>query len=113
MPTRSSSVAVIFGDAAHDLSYENLDRAFRLVRRGAELVAIYPASIVTHGQALNITCESLAGWMNFGFTGCHSSLPSLQRLAVYAAEAMSDLHERLTLPGGGKLQRPSSSRSTG
>jgi diacylglycerol O-acyltransferase len=39
--------------------------------RGAELVAIYPASIVTHGQALNITCESYAGPMNFGFTGCH------------------------------------------
>jgi HAD superfamily hydrolase (TIGR01450 family) len=33
--------AVILGDAAHDLSYENLDRAFRLVRRGAELVAMH------------------------------------------------------------------------
>ncbi len=33
--------AVIMGDAAHDLSYENLDRAFRLVRRGAELVAMH------------------------------------------------------------------------
>jgi diacylglycerol O-acyltransferase len=29
--------------------------------RGAELVSIYPVSIVTHGQALNITCESYAG----------------------------------------------------
>jgi hypothetical protein len=59
--------------------------------RGAELVAIYPASIVTHGQALNITCESYAGAMNFGFTGCHSSLPSMQRLAVYAEEALAEL----------------------
>ncbi|MCX7150587.1 MAG: wax ester/triacylglycerol synthase family O-acyltransferase [Rhodocyclales bacterium] len=59
--------------------------------RGAELVATYPASIVTHGQALNITCQSYAGSMNFGFTGCHSSLPSMQRLAVYAADALQEL----------------------
>jgi diacylglycerol O-acyltransferase len=29
--------------------------------RGAELLAIYPVSIVTQGQALNITCQSYAG----------------------------------------------------
>ncbi len=63
--------------------------------RGAELVATYPASIVTHGQALNITCQSYAGSMNFGFTGCHSSVPSLQKLAVYAAEALQELEEAL------------------
>lgn len=33
--------AVVFGDAAHDLSYENMDRAFRLVRRGADLIAMH------------------------------------------------------------------------
>jgi len=65
--------------------------------RGAELVAIYPASIVTHGQALNITCQSYAGSMNFGFTGCHASLPSMQRLAVYAAQALQEL-EAAILP---------------
>jgi WS/DGAT/MGAT family acyltransferase len=59
--------------------------------RGARLLAIYPASIVTHGQALNITCESYAGSMNFGFTGCHASVPSLQKLAVYAADALQEL----------------------
>lgn len=63
--------------------------------RGAELLAIYPASIVTHGQALNITCESYAGWMNFGFTGCHTAVPSMQRIAVYAADAMAELEEAL------------------
>ena len=65
--------------------------------RGAELVAIYPASIVTHGQALNITCQSYAGIMDFGFTGCHSSVPSLQKLAVYSAEALEEL-EAAILP---------------
>jgi WS/DGAT/MGAT family acyltransferase len=63
--------------------------------RGAELLAIFPASIVTHGQALNITCESYAGQMNFGFTGCHTSVPSLQKLAVYAAEALAELEAAL------------------
>ena len=63
--------------------------------RGAELVAIYPVSIVTHGQALNITCQSYAGSMNFGFTGCHSTLPSLQRLAVYAVDALEELEAAL------------------
>ena len=65
--------------------------------RGAELVAIYPASIVTHGQALNITCESYAGFMNFGFTACHTSVPGIQRLAVYAVDALAEL-EAAVLP---------------
>jgi hypothetical protein len=52
---------------------------------------------VTHGQALNITCQSYAGTMDFGFTGCHSSVPSLQKLAVYSAEALAEL-ETAILP---------------
>jgi len=75
--------------------------------RGAELLAVYPASIVTHGQALNITCESIAGQMNFGFTGCHSSLPSMQRLAVYAADALADLEAAL-LPRAAKAEQAAS-----
>ena len=65
--------------------------------RGAELLAIYPASIVTHGQALNITCESYAGFMNFGFTACHTSVPGIQRLAVYTLDALAEL-EAAVLP---------------
>jgi WS/DGAT/MGAT family acyltransferase len=61
--------------------------------RGAELLATYPASIVTHGQAVNITCQSYAGFMNFGYTGCHSSVPSMQRLAVYTGEALQELED--------------------
>lgn len=63
--------------------------------RGAELVAIYPASIVTHGQALNITCESYAGLMNFGFTACHTTVPSMQKIAVYTADAVEELEKVL------------------
>jgi hypothetical protein len=63
--------------------------------RGAELVAIYPASIVTQGQALNITCESYAGLMNFGFTACHTTVPSMQKIAVYTADAVEELEAAL------------------
>lgn len=66
--------------------------------RGAEMVATYPASIVTHGQALNITCQSYAGCMNFGFTACHSSVPSMQRLAVYTADALAELEAAFLPP---------------
>jgi diacylglycerol O-acyltransferase / wax synthase len=62
---------------------------------GAELLATYPASIVTHGQAINITCHSYAGTMNFGFTACHSSLPSMQKIAVYSEDAMQELEKAL------------------
>jgi diacylglycerol O-acyltransferase / wax synthase len=64
--------------------------------RGAELLATYPVSIVTHGQAINITCQSYAGDMDFGFTGCHSTVPHMQRVAVHAGEAFEEL-ERLIL----------------
>jgi len=73
--------------------------------RGAELLSIYPASIITHGQALNITCESYAGQMNFGFTACHTSVPSTQKLAVYAADALAEL-ERALLPQPRRLPAP-------
>ena len=77
--------------------------------RGAEMVAMYPASIVTQGQALNITCQSYAGWMDFGFTGCHSSVPSLQRLAVYTADALDEL-EKAFLPKAKPKRAPRSTK---
>jgi len=78
--------------------------------RGAELVAIYPVSIVTHGQALNITCESYAGLMNFGFTGCHTAVPSMQRIAVYAADAVAELETAL-LPARRRKKRAAAPRA--
>jgi WS/DGAT/MGAT family acyltransferase len=63
--------------------------------RGARLEAAYPMSIPVHGLALNITCNSYAGTLNFGFIGCRDSLPHLQRLAVYCGEAFSELEQAL------------------
>ena len=59
--------------------------------RGARLDASYPLSIPVHGQALNITCNSYAGNVCFGFTGCRDTVPRLQRLAVYTGEALAEL----------------------
>ncbi len=59
--------------------------------RGARLDAYYPVSIPTHGMALNITCTSYAGTLNFGFIGCRDTLPHLQRLGVYCGEALPEL----------------------
>ncbi len=37
----AAAAAVVIGDGERDLSFENMDRAFRLVRRGAALVAMH------------------------------------------------------------------------
>jgi WS/DGAT/MGAT family acyltransferase len=59
--------------------------------RGARLDSSYPMSIPVHGLALNITCNSYAGSLDFGFIGCRDILPHLQRLAVYFGEAVAEL----------------------
>lgn len=68
-----------------------------LYYEGARLEAMYPVSLIAHGGALNITCLSYAGAINFGFTGCRDTLPSMQNLAVYTGEALDEL-EMLVLP---------------
>lgn len=60
---------------------------------GARLEAIYPMSIPVHGMALNITMESYADSLGFGFIGCRDAVPSLQNLAVYTGEALAELEE--------------------
>jgi hypothetical protein len=59
--------------------------------RGWKLEATYPMSIPFHGYALNITVNSYAGKLNFGFTGCRDALPHLQKVAVYAGDALEEL----------------------
>ncbi len=68
----------------------------RLYYNGAQLEAMYPVSLIAHGGALNITCLSYAGTLNFGFTGCRDTLPHMQRLAVYTGEALEELDSLLS-----------------
>ena len=62
---------------------------------GARLDALFPLSLLLHGNALNITCLSYAGTLNFGFTGARDTLPHVQRLAIYMGEAVDELSELL------------------
>ncbi|MEG0489460.1 MAG: WS/DGAT domain-containing protein, partial [Acinetobacter sp.] len=50
---------------------------------GAKLDALYPASIVLDGQALNITMTSYLDKLEVGLTGCRKSLPKLQNLLTH------------------------------
>ncbi len=59
--------------------------------RGARMQGNYPLSIPFHGYGINITLNSYAGALDYGFIGCRNALPHLQRLAVYAGEAIGEL----------------------
>jgi diacylglycerol O-acyltransferase / wax synthase len=58
---------------------------------GARLQGVYPLSIPTTGQALNITVTSYAGNMEFGVIGCRRSVPHLQRLLTHLDDALEEL----------------------
>jgi len=60
---------------------------------GARLANLYPVSIPMHGGALNVTCFSHAGVLNFGLTACRDSLPHMQQMAVSLGRAVDRLEE--------------------
>jgi len=60
---------------------------------GAQLDGLYPASIVVHGQALNITLVSYAGQLDFGIIACRRSMPSVQRLIDFMEDSLRELEE--------------------
>jgi len=66
-----------------------------LYYNGSRLDAVFPISLLTHGNPLNITCISYADTINFGFTGARDRVPHLQRLAVYMGEALAEIKDVL------------------
>jgi WS/DGAT/MGAT family acyltransferase len=62
-----------------------------LYLNGATLEGLYPMSIPTAGQALNITVTSYRGSLDFGLTGDRRALPHLQRLLTHLDTALTDL----------------------
>ncbi len=64
---------------------------------GSRVEEYYPLSLLFHGQALNITCVSNAQSLCIGFTGSRDAVPSLQKIAVYAGEALEELEQVLGL----------------
>jgi diacylglycerol O-acyltransferase len=66
----------------------------KLYWNGAELLGMYPLSIVSHGQALNITVTSINDSLDFGIVACRRSVPHAQRLIDYLDEALAELEAR-------------------
>lgn len=66
---------------------------------GARLDGLFPLSIPTDGQALNITCTSYAGQLSFGLTGCRRAVPHLQRLLAHLEHELCALEDAVGVPG--------------
>jgi WS/DGAT/MGAT family acyltransferase len=69
----------------------------QLYWNGAPLEGMYPLSIVTHGQALNITVTSCGESLDFGIVACRRSVPSAQRLIDHLDSALVELEQRAAL----------------
>lgn len=65
----------------------------RLYLDGCELTDAYPISVVTDGQALNMTLVSYAGNLAFGITGCRRSVPHLQWLLAHLEQTLAELEK--------------------
>ncbi|TCM65222.1 diacylglycerol O-acyltransferase [Acinetobacter calcoaceticus] len=64
---------------------------------GAKLDALYPASIVLDGQALNITMTSYLNKLEVGLTGCRNTLPKMQNLLVHLEEEIQKFEQIIGL----------------
>ena len=63
---------------------------------GARLDAIYPASIVLDGQALNITMTSYAGKLEVGLTACRNAVPKMQNLLGHLEDEIVCFEQLMT-----------------
>lgn len=63
----------------------------QLYWNGARLDGMYPVSIPLDLIALNITLVSYVDQLEFGFTACRRTLPSMQRLLDYVETAIEEL----------------------
>jgi WS/DGAT/MGAT family acyltransferase len=60
---------------------------------GARLEGMYPASIVFHGMAVNITVTSYAGSLDFGIVACRKSVPRVQRIIDFLEDGLMELEQ--------------------
>lgn len=69
---------------------------------GARLEALYPASIVLDGQALNITMTSYLDKLEVGLTACRNSLPKMQNLLTHLEDEIQRFEQ---IVDGGKTPK--------
>jgi hypothetical protein len=65
--------------------------AFPLYLSGAKMLANYPASIVVHGIALNITVQSYNESLDFGMMACGKAMPDVADFARDVADTYAEL----------------------
>jgi WS/DGAT/MGAT family acyltransferase len=58
---------------------------------GIRMRTYWPLSIVEHGSALNLTVQSYAGGMHFGFTVAHNAVPDASELTQALGESLDEL----------------------
>jgi WS/DGAT/MGAT family acyltransferase len=68
----------------------------KLYYNGAEVLGLYPLSVLQSGQVLNITALSYDVCVNVAFTACPSGLPHIQHLALHCADAFAELEAAFT-----------------
>jgi len=60
---------------------------------GAELIHVYPMSIVVHGQALNITVHGYRDQLDFGLMAGANVLPHVEHLGAMLPEGLEELEK--------------------
>ncbi|HEY5858119.1 MAG TPA: wax ester/triacylglycerol synthase family O-acyltransferase [Aldersonia sp.] len=104
--TMVSSNALVFGQLSKldhvlppmfSLAISNVPGPSRpMYLAGAKLDAIHPISLLMRKGALNITCVSYDGMIDFGFIGARDTLPHLQRIAEYVSDAAEQMKQFLS-----------------
>lgn len=64
---------------------------FPLYYNGARMTDIYPVSMISEAQAMNITLTRYDDLMTFGIVGDRRALPHLQRMLIHLDEALTAL----------------------
>jgi WS/DGAT/MGAT family acyltransferase len=64
-----------------------------LFYNGAEMTDIYPVSMISEAQALNVTLTRYHAQMTFGLVGDRRALPHLQRMLVHLDDALTALEK--------------------
>ena len=64
---------------------------FPLYCAGAEVKALYPVSIATHGVALNVTVQSYRDRLDFGITADHKAMPDADAFAELIVASLEEL----------------------
>ena len=64
---------------------------FPLYLAGAQMVANYPVSVITHGMGLNITVMSYMGHLDFGIVADREQMPDVALLMGWLGEELEAL----------------------